>query len=436
MDAAHGITDEEREELGSLVKIRRSLHQWPELGFREFVTTAVICGELGRLGFQLICGADLYDSESRETIRSRVGMGALDEAWKEARERLPEDPWLPGMAGGLTGVIGHLRGALPGPRVGLRFDLDALPVTESKEADHLPAAEGFASVRRGCMHACGHDGHTTIGLGLARRLQRMQSELKGEVFLIFQPAEEIGAGARLLSRHKAIAELDYLVAVHLGILERRAVVCGVSFMALRELEVTFVGRNAHAGHNPQDGRNALQAACGAVQNLYGIARHSGGASRIGIGNFKCSNSPNVIPDSAGFTVQVRGRSNAVLDYLTEQAKAVVTGAGMMWGVQTEIKPGEECPTHPNSPHTCGLIRQACLAAGIPAGEILDEFNASGSEDAPYLMRSVAENGGQSAYMVFGSNVRGGHHNPKWDFDEDLMLQAVSVLWEFCRLAAP
>ena len=213
------------------------------------------------------------------------------------------------------------------------------------------------------------------------------------------------------------------------------VVCGVNFAGRRDFEVTFSGVNAHAGAAPQNGKNALQAACAAVSNLYAISRHSEGASRIGIGRFHSDNAPNVVSDSASFMVEVRGQTMAVLDYMTEQARAVVMGAAAMAGVTACIRPNQECPTAPNSPRTRALVATACRLAGVPADEVLDETNVQGSEDATYLMGQVQARGGQASYVAFGSPFRGGHHHPQWDFDEDLLLRAVGVLWEFCRFAS-
>ncbi|MCG6197582.1 M20/M25/M40 family metallo-hydrolase, partial [Anoxybacillus sp. LAT_38] len=94
------------------------------------------------------------------------------------------------LSGGFTGVVGILDSGRPGPTVAFRVDMDALDLQESADADHLPAAEGFASVNANMMHACGHDAHTAIGLGLAYVLSRMKGDLHGRVKLIFQPAEE------------------------------------------------------------------------------------------------------------------------------------------------------------------------------------------------------------------------------------------------------
>src|SRR5207249_2354832 len=107
--------------------------------------------------------------------------------------------------GGLTGVVADLRLG-EGPTVALRVDMDALPVTESAEPGHRPAAEGFASARPGYMHACGHDGHMAVGLGVATVLARLAPELGGTVRLVFQPAEEGALGGAAAVAAKGLVD--------------------------------------------------------------------------------------------------------------------------------------------------------------------------------------------------------------------------------------
>src|SRR3972149_8981965 len=99
------------------------------------------------------------------------------------------------MEGGFTGVVARMTGARPGPSIAFRFDIDANDLNESRDAVPLPAREGFASVHAGAMHACGHDGHTTLGLGLAAVLTRLRAEWPGTATLVFQPGEEGVRGA-------------------------------------------------------------------------------------------------------------------------------------------------------------------------------------------------------------------------------------------------
>ncbi len=135
------------------------------------------------------------------------------------------------------------------------------------------------------MHACGHDGHTAIGLGLAHTLKQFESGLHGVIKLIFQPAEEGTRGARAMVDAGVVDDVDYFTAVHIGTgVPAGTVVCGSdNFMATTKFDAHFTGTAAHAGAKPEDGHNALLAAAQATLALHAIAPHSEGASRVNVG---------------------------------------------------------------------------------------------------------------------------------------------------------
>ena len=164
------------------------------------------------------------------------------------------DPvWVARFGDGLTGVVGTYDTGRPGPTVAFRVDLDALPVHESTESTHLPAREHFTSTRPGRMHACGHDGHAAIGLGLARVLPALLKNGRGKIKLIFQPAEEGCRGAKSMVAAGVLSDVDYYFATHLGIslTETGAVACGTDhILATTKLDATFHGVAAHAGVDP------------------------------------------------------------------------------------------------------------------------------------------------------------------------------------------
>ena len=127
-------------------------------------------------------------------------MGVADEAelerqYARAKAQGADPEFLPATRGGMTGVIGILRCG-EGPTLAMRFDIDALGVVEASESTHRPACEGWASMNEGFMHACGHDGHTAIGLAVAKVLMAIRENLHGTIKLIFQPAEEGVRGAK------------------------------------------------------------------------------------------------------------------------------------------------------------------------------------------------------------------------------------------------
>ncbi|MBQ7516480.1 MAG: M20/M25/M40 family metallo-hydrolase, partial [Schwartzia sp.] len=169
----------------ALVARRRDLHRHPEPGWTEFRTAALAAAELERLGYEVKTGEDAV---ARGSMMGLPPENVLREAQARAiREGAPET-WVNRMTGGLTGVVATMRFDRPGPVVGLRFDMDANDVSETTDADHVPNQQGFASLHPGAMHACGHDGHTTVGLAVAEILAGLRDRLAGTVKLVFQPA--------------------------------------------------------------------------------------------------------------------------------------------------------------------------------------------------------------------------------------------------------
>jgi len=429
--AAIPIIDD-NEELEELKILRRIFHQNPELGWTEFWTTVTIAARLEKMGYEIVLGRELYDDRLATLRRELPGRETLDTAYDLAREMVGETKHLRKMKGGFTGLVAHIKGRAEegggaGPRIGFRFDIDGLPIRESTGQDHVPTTEGFSS-KNSNMHACAHDGHITIGLGLAKRIQDNINSLGGDYYLAFQPAEEGGRGGLVFSQIDEMKALDYFVAIHLGFINQRKLVCGISFLSSRKFEVVFRGISSHASASPHEGRNALLGACVAVVNLYGITRHGEGATRINIGEFHSHNSKNVISDHVAFKVDVRGETNDICDYMTERAMKILKSAAEMHDVDLEIRELGHSINVPSSPLLKEKIRGAALEAGIPEDAILDSYSAMGSEDAPHIMKEVEKNGGQAAYVCVGSPSYGSHHNPAFDFDEDLMLWGVRVLW--------
>jgi aminobenzoyl-glutamate utilization protein A len=414
-------------ELQALKKIRRELHQYPELGFREFWTTAKICQYLDALGIEFKFGQALYreikDVAFEEEFISRLP--DLDGFFEKAREKLGSNQWLAAQQGGYTGVVAHIEGRKSGPMLGFRFDIDGLQIKESADADHIPASEGFASTNH-LMHACGHDGHIAIGLGLAARLAKCRDQLPGNVYLIFQPAEEALGGGRVFQHVPAVKKLDYFIALHLGIYNERRIIPNCKFLACKWFKVKITGEGAHAAVIPEAGRNALQAACTAVNQLYAISRHSQGMQRIGVGRFHSDNPANIVADLAEFTFELRGENNDICQYLYDRATTIIDSAAKMHDCRSEIIPEGESITLDNDAALALKVKQASLTLGAAEADIVDFYLTPGGEDAFYLGDMVHKNGGKSTYICLGSPTKGGHHNPKFDFEEDMMQWGVDI----------
>ena len=307
--------------------------------------------------------------------------------------------------------------------------MDALDLSEALDDSHRPFRDGFASCNPGMMHACGHDGHTTIGLGLAQVLKQYEAQLNGTIKLIFQPAEEGTRGARAMVAAGALDGVDYFTAIHIGTgVPKGTVICGSdNFMATTKFDVRFTGVAAHAGGKPEEGRNALLAAAQAAIALHGIAPHSEGASRVNVGVMQAGSGRNVVPADALLKVETRGESEAINQYVFERAQAVITGAAALYGVTAGVNLMGAATSSAPSPAWVDYLReQASQVPGVT--HAIDKVKApAGSEDATLMMARVQQNGGMASYMVFGTELSAGHHNEKFDFDEQVMNVAIETL---------
>ncbi|WP_411953975.1 amidohydrolase [Alkalibacillus sp. S2W] len=404
---------------------RRLFHQTPELGFTEYVTSYRVMEELEALDFTTYIGADALVPDERYGVPSQV---EIDEAEDRAREYDVPESFLKQVKGGLTGVVAVLDTGRTGPHTAMRFDIDALPILESDEQNHLPAREGFRSKQEGRMHACGHDGHTTIGLGVAQFLHDYQNELNGRYTLFFQPAEEGGRGAKSMVAKGWLDDVDYFLSGHLGIGDQSAghvAMTSSRFLASAKFDVHYQGKSAHAGVEPNAGKNALLAAASASLNLNAIPRHKDGATRVNVGRLDAGSGRNVIADEARMEMEIRGETTELNQYMMEQAKRILQASGDMYDVETTIDFMGEALN--------GVCDQEWLTILPKANEgnpfitnFLDTIELGASEDVTFMMNRVQENGGKATFMIFPSSIPHGHHHPGFDFDEYSLKTAVST----------
>lgn len=411
-----------------LAKLRQDLHRHPELSWLEYRTTALIAARLEVLGFTVRAGAELYQQPPHNWPDAATRAAA----WQRAAASLgSEQHWLQACRSGYSGVVATLDSGRPGPCVGYRFDMDALPIREAASADHQPHRQGFASQHDGVMHACGHDGHVSAGLGLAEHLaQSLQQQppgWSGKVHLFFQPAEEVAGGGQYFAELPELAEVQRFASFHIGITGRREIVLDATWLAARIIDVNLHGRSSHAGNAPQDGNNALLAACTAIQNLYALPRHSGGMTRVNVGRLHSANAHNVISDDSSFRLEVRGSDDAVCDALLARAEAVIHGAASMHGCSAETATVSRFEAQDNHPALVQQLQAALLATGLAPQAVRISHRVPASEDATSMSRVVQQNGGTATHLLIGCDTRGGHHNPRFDFDEDLLPWAVDVL---------
>ena len=299
---------------------------------------------------------------------------------------------------------------------------------ESEESNHIPLKEGFRSVNNE-MHACGHDVHTSIGLGLATLLMENKDELKGTVKILFQPAEEGTRGARSMVEAGVADDADYFIASHIGtgVPFNQFLGSNNGFLATTKLDVSFKGVASHAGGQPEDGKNAMLAAANAVINLNAIPRHSGGATRINVGELHAGSGRNVIADSASLKIETRGTTSELNDYMKQYAESIIQGAAQMFQVAYTIETVGEGKSAEGSTELAAVLVDAAKSNNLITQ--LEENKPSGSEDATFFINRVQENGGQASYCIFGTDLAAGHHNESFDVNEDSMLPAVQTLFK-------
>ncbi|WP_138005634.1 amidohydrolase [Halalkalirubrum salinum] len=407
----------------SVIELRRDLHCHPEVGWTEFRTTAIVAAILDELGFELALGANAVNEASRLGVPSSEEIAA---ARQRALDHGAPEEYLEQM-GDVTGLVATKRYG-DGPTVGIRIDMDALKITESTIPDHAPAREEFISRHRGLMHACGHDGHTAIGVGVARAINR--SEFDGTLKLFFQPAEEGGRGGKPMSETDHLEAVDHFMTVHLGLgHETGTIIAGRETpLPNTKYDVRYEGAPSHAGHAPNEGRNALQAMSAAIQNLYAIPRHGDGGTRVNIGEVSAPNQQNVIADQAMMRVELRGETPELENYMTDEAVRIVEAAAEMHDVDVARSVYGQTTTFEPDGEMVGIVSDAANAVPDIDHVILREPIA-GSEDASFLIRRVQETGGTATYIGIGASNPSGHHTSEFDIDEDAIELGIDLVAE-------
>lgn len=418
---ANGLKDK-------LIAVRRDIHQHPETGWTEFRTTSLIIRELQKLGFTVKYGKEITNE------KYMLGVPAADVLAKCQQRAIDEGAdkeLVAAMNGGRTGAVAILDTGRTGSTVAFRFDIDSNDAIECQNQEHRPACEKFSSIHQRAMHACGHDGHAAIGLGVARLLAVHKDELCGKIKLIFQPAEEGVRGAYAMVNAGVVDDVDYFFSGHVGFkatTDNTIIARTDGFLATTKINAEFRGVSAHAGAAPEQGKNALLAAAQAAISLNTIARHSGGASRINVGVLNAGTGRNVVPDYAEMQLETRGENTTVNQFMVDEAKRILGACADMYGVElrTEIvgsAPG--CvPDVELGEKVAELIKEKCAYE-----QIIANAHIGCSEDCSYFMERVQEKGGRALFMMYGTKIAAGHHNDHFDFNEDCLWRAAGTLTE-------
>jgi aminobenzoyl-glutamate utilization protein A len=418
-----------------ILTARRDFHKYPEIGWTEFRTASLIARKLYDLGFDVKAGKEVMDGKHRMGLPSEK---ELSLHWERARAQGGDSEFLEKMKEGYTGVVASMRNG-EGPCIALRFDMDALSIEETRAKNHLPFDELFSSENLGVMHACGHDGHSAIGLGVAQLMHDLKEDFHGTLKLIFQPAEEGVRGAKSMLEAGVVDDVDYFVGHHLFPGWRIGeLICGMNnFAATQKMDVTFYGAPAHAGSNPQGGANAILAAATAILNLHAIERHSDGSTRINVGRMEAGAGRNVICSEARLEIEVRGEDTDICDFVARRAQTILKAAAEMHNCRLDFDFVGEAENVRCDSDFSEYVAKIAEAMGY---ECMPPLKSAGSEDISWFMNRVNQNGGQATLIGIGADRFGiglndkenrdkvlVPHTSSFDFDELILPKAVELL---------
>lgn len=367
-----------------LVARRRDLHMWPELSFKEIRTSRIVADELRTLGLEVTTGV------------------------------------------AETGVVGLLLGALPGPTILVRADMDALPVQERNTLS-------FNSRVPGVMHACGHDAHAAILLAAARVLSTLRANLPGNVKFIFQPAEEDEGGAKLmieagcLEEPRVEAAIGYHVWAELpvGVVGIRA---GPITASADEVVITVEGKGGH-GADPHLSVDAMVVAAHLLVALQSIVSRQINPLEpvvISFGKIESGHGHNIIAHDAVLSGTIRTASESVRQQMPEKIIRLAEGITAAFGATCQVEYRHQYPVTVNELGMCDLVRKAA-ATVVGEAHVIEAEQTMGSEDIAYFFQEVP-----GCYFFLGAaNPEKGidkpHHHPQFDIDEDAMGIGVQVI---------
>ena len=377
--------------LPRITALRRDIHAHPELAFQERRTADLVAAYLEPLGID---------------VRR-------------------------GLAG--TGVVGRLQCGDSGRAIGLRADMDALPLKELNTFAHC-------SVHDGCMHACGHDGHTAMLLGAAEALATLRN-FDGTVYFIFQPAEEHEGGGRAMVEGGLfdLFPMEMVFGMHnwpslpAG---RFGVLSGPVMAGADRFEITIRGRGGHAAmpHLATDTVLAGASLVQALQTLVSRRTDPQAAAVVSVTRFSAGNADNILPESALLGGTVRCFSAALQDALEEGMGRLCRSVEIAHEVEVRLDYQRGYPPTINAEAPTLLCREVAGAVAGCEGLLPDLLPSMGAEDFAYMTREVP-----GCYVWLGSAAGEGGamlHNPRYDFNDQVIPLGIRYWAELVARALP
>ncbi|CAA9573682.1 N-acyl-L-amino acid amidohydrolase [uncultured Synechococcales cyanobacterium] len=366
-----------------LIEIHRHLHSHPELSGQEHQTSAYVAGVLSSSGLHI-----------RETV-------------------------------GKTGVVGEITAQGPDPRLlAIRADMDALPIQEATGLE-------YASRRPGIMHACGHDVHTTVGLGTAMILSHLRDSLPGNIRFLFQPAEETAQGARWMIQDGVMENVSAILSLHVfpsvpaGSV---AVRYGALTAAADNLEITIIGESGH-GARPHEAIDAIWIASQVITSLQQAISRTQNPLRpvvLTIGQIKGGRAPNVIADQVRLRGTVRSLHPETSAALPQWVEEIVASICRPYGARYDINYERGVPTVQNSHQLSQLIEVAAQEAwGYEGVQVLPEPSL-GSEDFSLYLEHAP---GAMFRLGVGRKDKPNYplHHPQFAVDESAIVTGVVTM---------
>ncbi|WP_425043914.1 M20 aminoacylase family protein [Primorskyibacter sp. S87] len=329
-----------------------------------------------------------------------------------------------------TGLVAIIKGQGDGPTIGLRADMDGLPIEEE-------TGLAYASKTPGKMHACGHDGHTTMLLGAARYLAETR-KFSGRVALIFQPAEEQGAGAEVMVDEGIMDTFDIsqVYALHNapgfepgGFFTTP----GPLMAAVDTFHVDIQGVGGH-GAMPHETRDPVMAACGVAQAFQTIVSRNNYALDdlvVSVTQIHTGTVDNVIPDTAYINGTVRTFDPKVQDMVEQRMGEIVAGQAASYGVEATLRYERGYPATVNDPEKTGFATEVARDIAGDARVVAEAGREMGAEDFSYMLQARP-----GAYLFVGQGNSAGLHHPKYNFNDEIAPVGASFFARIVETAQP